>query len=54
MRLTLPLYLFLFAGTIIIGGLVSNFGTMTRWKIEIFMYYIFYINLTCEKQKNLK
>ena len=46
--------MFLFAGTIIIGGLVSNFGTMTRWKIEIIMYYIFYINLTCEKQKNLK
>jgi hypothetical protein len=45
---------FLFLGTIIIGGLVSNFGTMTRWKIEIIMYYIFYINLTCEKQKNLK
>ena len=46
--------MFLLSGTIIIGGLVSNFGTMTRWKIEIIMYYIFYINLTCEKQKNLK
>jgi len=46
--------IFLFVGTIIIGGLVSNFGTMTRWKIEIIMYYIFYTNLTCEKQKNLK
>lgn len=45
---------FLIMGTIIIGGLVSNFGTMTRWKIEIIMYYIFYTNLTCENQKNLK
>ena len=45
---------FLFMGTIVIGGLVSNFGTLTRWKIELIMYYIFYINLTCEKQKNLK
>lgn len=42
---------YLVLGTIMIGGLVFNFGTMTRWKIEIIMYYIFYLNFTCEIKK---
>ena len=44
--------LYFLAGMIIIGGTVFNAGTLSRWKTEIIMYYIFYINLSCLKLKN--
>ena len=43
--------IYLIIGTITIGGVVFNFGTMSRWKMEIIMYYIFYLNFTCQIKK---
>ena len=36
----------------IIGGTALNAGTLSRWKIEIITYYLFYINFSCLKIRN--
>lgn len=35
----------------LIGGTVFNAGTLSRWKIEIITYYLFYINFSCSRIK---
>ena len=42
---------FFLIGMFVIGSTVFNAGTLSRWKIEILSYYIFYINYTCSKLK---
>ena len=36
---------------LMIGGTVFNAGTLSRWKIEIITYYLFYINFSCLRIK---
>ena len=42
--------IFLILGFTMVGATVFNAGTLSRWKIEIYMYYVFYLNYSCLNQ----